>query len=42
MAGKLAPKKYGEKVAQEIVGSGGGPVLIVTGVPRAGDAIEGK
>jgi len=25
MAGKLAPKKYGEKVAQEIIGSGGEP-----------------
>ena len=23
MAGKLAPKKYGEKVAQKIIGSGG-------------------
>jgi hypothetical protein len=41
MAGKLAPKKYGEKVAQEIGGSDGGPIVIVTGVPRAGEAMAG-
>lgn len=37
MAGKLAPKKYGEKITQEHTGDGGGPVTIITGVPRAGD-----
>jgi len=37
MAGKLAPKKYGEKVTQEIGDSGDGPLVIVTGVPRAED-----
>jgi hypothetical protein len=42
MAGKLAPKKYGEKVTQEIGGSGGGPLVIVTGVPRAGEAIAAR
>lgn len=26
MAGKLQPKKYGEKVTQEHVGEGGGPI----------------
>jgi hypothetical protein len=26
MAGKLAPKKYGEKVTQEITGNDGGPI----------------
>jgi hypothetical protein len=35
MAGKLQPKKYGEKVTQEVTGEGGGPVVIITGVPRA-------
>jgi len=32
MAGKVAPKKYGEKVTQETSGSEGRPILIVTGV----------
>lgn len=36
-ASKLAPKKYGEKVQQEISGPEGGPVMVVTGVPRADD-----
>lgn len=34
---KLAPKKYGEKVTTEHTGAGGGPIQIITGVPRAGD-----
>lgn len=34
---RMSPKKYGEKVQQEVSGSDGGPVQIqvVTGVPRA-------
>lgn len=28
MAGKLRPKKYGEKITQEHTGDGGGPVVI--------------
>lgn len=27
MAGKLRPKKYGEKITQEVTGEGGGPVV---------------
>jgi hypothetical protein len=36
MAGKLKPKKYGEKVVNEHSGEGGGPMVvkIITGVPR--------
>ena len=29
-ASKLAPKKYGEKVTQEMVGAGGGPIAVQT------------
>jgi hypothetical protein len=38
LAGKLRPKKYGDKVQNEITGADGGPVqtMLVTGVPRAG------
>jgi hypothetical protein len=36
-ASKLAPKKYGDKVTQEHTGDGGGPINILTGVPRAND-----
>jgi hypothetical protein len=38
MAGKMAPKKYADKMTQEHVGQDGGPVQLVikTGVPRAG------
>ena len=36
-ASKLAPKKYGDKITNEITGKDGGPVIIVTGVPRADD-----
>jgi hypothetical protein len=32
---KLAPRKYGDKL--ELTGAGGGPVMFVTGVVRAGD-----
>jgi hypothetical protein len=34
---KLAPRKYGDKVEQTHVGPDGGPILIATGVVRAGD-----
>lgn len=37
LAGKLRPKKYGDKVTAELTGDGGGPIQIITGVPRAGD-----
>lgn len=37
LAGKMKPRKYGDKVTQEHVGEGGGPIQIITGVPRAGD-----
>ncbi|ABX34581.1 putative terminase small subunit protein [Delftia acidovorans SPH-1] len=30
VASKMAPKKYGDKVTQEVVGAGGGPVETVT------------
>lgn len=40
---KLAPKRYGEKLTQEITGKDGGPVqtavVIATGVPDADDDI---
>jgi hypothetical protein len=36
-ASKLAPKTYGDKVTQEHTGQGGGPIQVITGVPRAGD-----
>lgn len=35
-AGKLAPKKYGDKITNEHTAPDG-PVFIVTGVPRADD-----
>lgn len=31
---KMAPKKYGERLTQEITGADGGPLQVVTGVPR--------
>jgi hypothetical protein len=34
---KLLPKKYGDKVDLQHTGADGGPIHIVTGVPRAGD-----
>lgn len=37
LAGKMKPKKYGDKVTQEHTGAEGGPIQIITGVPRAGD-----
>lgn len=36
-ASKLAPKQYGEKVTQEHTGAEGGPIMVITGVPRAND-----
>jgi hypothetical protein len=38
-ASKVAPKKYGDKISQEVSGPNSGPVTfqIVTGVPRAED-----
>lgn len=35
-AGKLAPKKYGERVTQEHTGEGGGPVKVAVEFVRAG------
>ena len=39
LAGKLAPKKWGDKVETSLTGSDGGPatLTILTGVPRAGN-----
>jgi hypothetical protein len=37
LAGKMNPKRYGDKVENTVVGPGGGPVLIATGVVRAED-----
>jgi hypothetical protein len=34
---KLFPKRYGDKVEHEHAGANGGPILIATGVIRAGD-----
>ena len=34
-AGKMAPKRYGDKITQEHTGAGGGAITILTGVPRA-------
>jgi uncharacterized protein YodC (DUF2158 family) len=31
---KLAPKKYGEKVQQEVTGANGGPLQLITDIPR--------
>lgn len=36
MAGKLAPKKYGDKVTQEHVGADGGPLRVVISPTDAG------
>lgn len=36
-AGKLAPKKYGDRVQAEVSGEGGGPIEIITGIRRNGD-----
>jgi hypothetical protein len=36
-AAKLAPKKYGEKITNEHTGADGGPINILTGVPRVED-----
>ena len=34
-ASKLQPKKYGDRLAQEVSGPNNGPIFVVTGVPRA-------
>lgn len=34
---KWDPKRYGDKIQQEHTGAEGGPIMLVTGVPRAGD-----
>lgn len=34
---KWDPKRYGDKVTQEHTGAEGGPIMLVTGVPRAND-----
>jgi hypothetical protein len=36
-ASKLAPKRYGDKIENTHTGPDGGPILIATGVVRAGD-----
>jgi hypothetical protein len=36
-ASKLAPKKYGDRVTNEHTGPDGGPMMIVSGVPRRGE-----
>ena len=36
-AGRLLPKVYGEKYINEHTGADGGPIQVVTGVPRAAD-----
>ncbi len=36
-ASKLYPKRYGDKVENTLVGNEGGPILIATGVVRAGE-----
>lgn len=35
VASKLLPKKYGDKITQEVTGADGGPLIVQTGVPRA-------
>ena len=35
---KLAPKKYGDKITQEVVGAGGGPVQVVSSEMSPQDA----
>jgi hypothetical protein len=37
VAAKMRPKKYGDKVTQEVTGADGGPLIIATNVPRAND-----
>ena len=34
---KLAPKKYGDRIQAEHTGSAGGPIQIISTVPRPGD-----
>jgi hypothetical protein len=36
-ASKLAPKKYGDKITNEHTGPDGGPMVVMSGVPRAND-----
>jgi hypothetical protein len=35
LIGKWHAKAYGDKVQQEVTGADGGPLMVVTGVPRA-------
>ncbi len=37
LAGKMNPKRYGDKVENVHTGADGGPILIATGVVRPGD-----
>ena len=37
LMGKLAPKKYGERITQEHTGADGGPLQIISSVPRPKD-----
>ena len=32
---RMNPKKYGDKIQQEVTGADGGPLIVQTGVPRA-------
>jgi hypothetical protein len=34
LMGKLKPKKYGDKIQQEVTGKDGGPLQIISSVPR--------
>lgn len=40
LAGKMSPKKYGDKVTQEVVGKDGGPVEVKTTVAFESDALS--
>jgi hypothetical protein len=37
LIGKWNSKQYGEKVQQEVSGPEGGPLVVISGVPRAAD-----
>lgn len=37
IAGKRKPKKYGDKITQEHTGEAGGPIQIISTIPRPGD-----
>lgn len=42
VASKLAPKKYGDRIAQEITGGDGGPVDVITRVEVVGVKPKGE